>query len=76
MLTYNRALNTFVANGNKNGAKFDGAVLSSEDVNKTQNLNVTAPGVIILPVCDIEEARFNWENYEYSKHLSDHYPCN
>jgi hypothetical protein len=73
---HNRALNTFEANGNKNGAAFAGPILSDASLNAIQEIGVTAPGVVLLPVCDIKEARSNWETFEFSNHLSTNYPCN
>jgi hypothetical protein len=61
---------------NKNGAKPGTMDLGTDDITKLQNQDVTAAGTISIPVCDIDEARHNWNEYFYRDEFSANYPCN
>jgi hypothetical protein len=70
------AVNTFEANNNQNGGEPANTSLDPESIGTLQDLSVTAPGVVFLPICTIKEARENWAWVFRGGKPSAHYPCN
>lgn len=70
------SLNTFEANGNKNGGTPASPGVGADTLNDIQDMEIRASGVVNIPVCTIEEARRNWEDVFYGLPPSANYPCN
>ncbi|KAB5549868.1 hypothetical protein GE09DRAFT_1128101 [Coniochaeta sp. 2T2.1] len=67
------AVNSFKANGSKNGGKAANTVVGTDTVDNIQDMDVQAPGIVYIPVCTITEARKNWAG---TSKRSANYPCN
>jgi hypothetical protein len=70
------SLNTFEANGKKNGGTPSNPDIGTETLNGIQDMEIRAPGIMNIPVCTIAEARSNWEDVFYGLKPSANYPCN
>ncbi|KAK3395608.1 hypothetical protein B0T20DRAFT_359271 [Sordaria brevicollis] len=71
------SVRTWQSNGKKNGfyPDFNSNLTTLEDLN---NLDITAPGLMRIPVCGVEEAMANWANKDLKKDSDryDGFPCN
>jgi hypothetical protein len=65
---------TFNKNGKKNGAPTIDPV-NNEFLSNIQDVNVRAPGLISLPVCNNIQAERNWWNNFKGGKKSANYPC-
>jgi hypothetical protein len=72
-----RAVNSFNANGKKNGWPLIDAT-NNDQLNDIFNNGIRAVGVVQIPVCTAEEAFGNWERHGRISggDLSAHFPCN
>ena len=69
-------MESFKANGNKNGAKaLD--ITNGDAVNSVVENGLRAPGVVLIPVCTAPEAWGNWNNHgRIGFSDTPNYPCN
>lgn len=72
----NRAVNSFAGNGNANGWSMLDPSNTVDGMDLVSEYNVTAPGVVMLPVCTASEAFSNWFSFTNGKPKSANYPCN
>ncbi|ERS96164.1 hypothetical protein HMPREF1624_07700 [Sporothrix schenckii ATCC 58251] len=66
------SVNTFKANGNKNGGK-TASLGDDTTLNNLYDQDITTAGYIRLPVCSGDTAFWNWE--EYSDRTLESWPC-
>ncbi|SCV50154.1 uncharacterized protein FFFS_09366 [Fusarium fujikuroi] len=71
----NGAVNSFVGNGNANGWSMLDPSNTVDGMDLVSEYNVTAPGVVMLPVCTASEAFSNWFSFTNGKSKSANYPC-
>lgn len=77
MLLPRRAVNTWKHNGKKNTedpVKVDQDLLNEIYDPSSGEIQVSAPGIVRVPVCDADEAYGNWE--KGADATAWHYPCN
>ncbi|KAJ0152877.1 Berberine bridge enzyme-like 21 [Fusarium oxysporum f. sp. albedinis] len=72
----NGAVNSFAGNGNANGWSMLDPSNTVDGMDLVSEYNVTAPGVVMLPVCTASEAFLNWFSFTNGKPKSANYPCN
>ncbi|WKT51246.1 hypothetical protein QSH57_016216 [Fusarium oxysporum f. sp. vasinfectum] len=72
----NGAVNSFAGNGNANGWSMLDPSNTVDGMDLVSEYNVTAPGVVMLPVCKASEAFSNWFSFTNGKPKSANYPCN
>lgn len=72
-----RSVRTWQANGKNNGfyPDYNSNPTTLEDLN---NQDITAPGLMRIPVCGVDEAVTNWDNSDFTKDSDryDGFPCN
>ncbi|KAL6887059.1 glycoside hydrolase family 18 protein [Trichoderma evansii] len=69
------SVNTYVANGNTNGAPAANPA-DSQTIQDLANQDITTPGYITLPVCSPQVAWASWTNPSQSNATAPGYPCN
>ncbi|EHK19253.1 glycoside hydrolase family 18 protein [Trichoderma virens Gv29-8] len=69
------SVNTYVANGNANGAPAANPA-DSQTIQDLANQDITTPGYITLPVCSPQVAWASWSNPSQSNATAPGYPCN
>ena len=68
-------MNTFNANGKKNGGTLADPT-NGDFISSVQDNGVQAAGIVTIPVCSAEEATKNWNTVSGGGKKSAHYPCN
>lgn len=76
LISGNRAVNSFQANGQKNGGTPPADPSSDSLISSIQDNGIRAAGIINIPVCTAKEATDNWSSVSSGKKKSAHYPCN
>ena len=67
-------MNTWIANGRKNGAP--APELTTDFFDTIEAKGLVAPGMFNIPVCGMEEARANWESAYNGAAPWKNFPCN
>ncbi|SPN99933.1 uncharacterized protein DNG_02785 [Cephalotrichum gorgonifer] len=72
------AVNSWMAAGKKNDPGSINKDVTIDTMNDITDLNVRAPGIVNIPVCRFDEARYNWEQLkEHGKGGGTaNWPCN
>ena len=71
------AVNTWVTNNRQNGAGAAAPGIDLKSLASILNVGITAPDIIIIPVCGSQEINNNWGNLCFNcAPPSDRFPCN